>query len=141
MSATVTKFIVGPGQSDNERFGTFLEQLRHNAQLTRVEAANILGFSVEYVRLIELGKRTPASGNVRLICETYGVVYQRMNRNTWDIVGHSVEFTSRILEAPRANPSKPRILNRSEQLGMIVVLLTQADDDTLNKVHQTLLRS
>jgi DNA-binding XRE family transcriptional regulator len=64
---------VGPGQSsDNPRFGRFLADLREHAGLSRADAATTLGVSAEYLRLIELGRRTPALGQMRSFLDVYG---------------------------------------------------------------------
>lgn len=64
---------VGPGlDADNQRFGELLERLRWSAGLSRADAAVALGFSAEYLRLIEVGKRTPALGQMRNILTAYG---------------------------------------------------------------------
>lgn len=64
--------VVGPGSHDNRRFGEMLQALRKQAGFSRLDAANRLGFSSEYVRLIEAGKRTPALGQMRAILHAYG---------------------------------------------------------------------
>ena len=108
--------LVGPGESDNSRFGELLERLRWKAGLSRADAAAKLGFSSEYLRLIEVGKRTPALGQMRNILAAYGADgdVERVRRpgsrqdllffdpllgNDFDLV--TVEFTSRIREARR----------------------------------------
>ena len=63
---------VGPGQPDNSRFGELLESLRWKAGLSRADAAAKLGLSSEYLRLIEIGKRTPALGQMRNLLYVYG---------------------------------------------------------------------
>lgn len=62
---------VGPGSSDNRRFGELLADLREHAGLTRADAAARLGVSAEYLRLIELGRRTPALGQMRNFLDAY----------------------------------------------------------------------
>ncbi|WP_346116935.1 helix-turn-helix transcriptional regulator [Micromonospora coerulea] len=64
---------VGPGrESDNRLFGELLERLRWKAGMSRADAAAKLGFSSEYLRLIEVGKRTPALGQVPKFLDAYG---------------------------------------------------------------------
>jgi transcriptional regulator with XRE-family HTH domain len=64
--------VVGPGRaSDNRRFGALLADLREHAGLSRADAAATLGVSVEYLRLIELGRRTPALGQMRGVLDAY----------------------------------------------------------------------
>src|SRR4051794_22818337 len=66
------KWVVGPGEPDNSRFGELLEDLRRNAGLSRADAAAKLRLSSEYLRLIEIGKRTPALGQMRNLLDAYG---------------------------------------------------------------------
>ncbi|AVT39617.1 helix-turn-helix transcriptional regulator [Plantactinospora sp. BB1] len=64
---------VGPGKaSHNLRFGELLERLRWKAGMTRADAAAKLGLSSEYLRLIEVGKRTPALGQMPNFMDAYG---------------------------------------------------------------------
>ena len=65
-------WVVGPGEPDNSRFGELLEGLRWKAGLSRADAAAKLGLSSEYLRLIEVGKRTPALGQMRNLLDAYG---------------------------------------------------------------------
>src|SRR3954453_16553966 len=65
-------WVVGPGERHNPRFGKLLEDLRWKAGLSRADAAAKLGLSSEYLRLIELGKRTPALGQMRNLLDAYG---------------------------------------------------------------------
>lgn len=67
--------VVGPGRTeDNRRFGRLLADLREAAGLSRSEAANALEVSSEYLRLIELGRRTPAMAQMRAFLSVYKVV-------------------------------------------------------------------
>jgi transcriptional regulator with XRE-family HTH domain len=108
--------VVGPGESDNRRFGELLERLRWKAGLSRADAAAKLGFSSEYLRLIEVGKRTPALGQMRNFLAAYGadgdvervspqgyrhdlLVFDPLDGDDGDPV--TVEFKSRIREARR----------------------------------------
>ena len=116
-SSPCVDLIVGPGMDvDNGRFGELLERLRWKAGLSRANAADKLGFSAEYLRLIEVGKRTPALGQMRNFLSVYGangdveritpagyrhdlLVFDPLNGDDGDPV--IVEFTSRIREARR----------------------------------------
>jgi transcriptional regulator with XRE-family HTH domain len=108
--------VVGPGESDNSRFGELLERLRWKAGLSRADAAAKLGFSSEYLRLIEVGKRTPALGQMRNFLAAYGadgdvervspqgyrqdlLVFDPLHGDDGEPV--TVEFKSRIREARR----------------------------------------
>src|SRR3954470_11715194 len=64
--------VVGPGEPGNHEFGELLERLRWKAGFSRADAADKLGLSVEYLRLIEVGKRTPALGQMRRFVSVYG---------------------------------------------------------------------
>lgn len=136
---------VGPGEDDNKPFGDWLRQLRLTAGLSRAEAAAKLDFSSEYLRLIERGKRTPASGNMNRICDTYEIVYHQIDSDIWEVDGKTIIFTSRILEArqrrlttdePNSNSSSDT--NRLETLGWVVAHINEADDLTLNLVKKVL---
>lgn len=106
---------VGPGfEPDNRRFGGLLERLRKHAGLSRADAAAKLGFSAEYLRLIEAGKRTPALGQMRSFLNGYGADGaveevmpggDRPDLVVIDPLGREaiiVEFKSRIREARRS---------------------------------------
>ncbi|MEV2241126.1 helix-turn-helix transcriptional regulator [Micromonospora sp. NPDC049891] len=162
---------VGPGrESDNRRFGELLERLRWKAGMSRADAAAKLGFSSEYLRLIEVGKRTPALGQVSKFLDAYGadgavekvqpggyrphlIVIDPMNDDPV-----LVQFISRIREARRialggppgevdrqVDPDQPKrrahdrpSVRRAVELGVVISLLTQADDSALRKIRETL---
>lgn len=167
--------IVGPGlESGNRRFGELLERLRWRAGLSRADAAAKLGLSAEYLRLIEVGKRTPALGQMRKFLDTYGadgevekvmpggdrpdlVVFDPLHGDDGDPV--IVEFKSRIREARRSALGGPPdeedwqkdldsqrwvygspSASRASELGVVVSLLTRADDSTLRKIRDMLER-
>lgn len=135
-----THLVVGPREKDNEKFGELLEDLRYKNKLTRAQAARTLGFSSEYLRLIETGKRTPPVGSMPHILETYGANDLVLYKTRIEFDEYSIRFTSRIREARgdgRANISV-RTENRSESVGQIVALLVVADDRTLEKVYRIL---
>jgi transcriptional regulator with XRE-family HTH domain len=107
--------VVGPGERDNPRFGDLLARLRERVGLSRADAAAQLGFSVEYIRLIEAGRRTPALGQMQAFLDVYeaeGVVGQVQRDGTrpdllvFDPMNDEepliVEFRSRI-RAGRGN--------------------------------------
>lgn len=111
---------VGPGlEADNRSFGQLLERLRKHAGLSRADAAAKLGFSAEYLRLIELGKRTPALGQMRSFLDAYGAdgevekVMPGGDRPDFIVLDPLdgdpviVEFKSRIREARRSAPRTP----------------------------------
>ena len=106
--------IVGPGNvADNRRFGELLAGLRHHAGTSRADAAETLGMSVEYLRLIETGKRTPALGQMRSLLAAYGARGEvnklmpggdRQDLTILDPLNDEpvfIKFTSRIREARR----------------------------------------
>lgn len=159
--------VVGPGESDNARFGELLERLRWEAGLSRADAAAKLGFSSEYLRLIETGKRTPALGQMRNVLAAYGAkgaVEQispdgyRQDLLVFDPIQgddgepYFIEFKSRIREARRTalggppdededwqeTPHQHPSQSRAAELGVVVALLTRADDKTLRKVRKLL---
>src|SRR4051794_36452633 len=110
-NAGYVDMVVGPGESDNRRFGELLADLRRHAGLSRADAATKLGLSAEYLRLIEAGRRTPALGQMRAVLDAYGAegaVEQVMpGGDRPDLVvfppgrdePEFVEFKSRIREA------------------------------------------
>jgi transcriptional regulator with XRE-family HTH domain len=130
---------VGPNQIDNLSFGEIIHSFRLNSQLSKPKAAERIGVSSEYIRLIERGERTPALGTVLKILDIYGVSYEQKPKSQVVIDGNiSVTFTSRIKEARH---SLPKHQTRNELIGQIVSYLSIADDDTLRKIHSKLLRS
>ena len=158
------RFVVGPGEPGNSRFGELLERLRWKAGLSRAHAAAKLGLSSEYLRLIEVGKRTPALGQMRNLLDAYGadgdIQWISPEGHREDLVVLDpldgdpviVEFTSRIREARRRALGGPAEENedwqqptyerpaesRAAEIGLVVSLLTRADDNTLRKVRALL---
>ena len=161
--------VVGPGlAADNQRFGQLLARLREHAGVSRADAAEALGVTSEYLRLIERGKRTPALGQMRSFIDAYranGEVGKlQPGGDTPDLIildpldGEPVivEFKSRIREARRisvnarrsatgrggVNPPAPigsgDAVNRAVELGIVVSLLTQADDATIREIRDLL---
>lgn len=161
-------WVVGPGAPHNRQFGQLLEGIRKHNGLSRADAAAELGLSAEYLRLIETGQRTPALGQMRVFLRAYraeGAVEQELPDGTrpdlvlLDPVGgeaNIVEFKSRIRRARRggrqdrdlhaesqgdteerwddAGPSE----GRAAELGAVVLLLTRADSNTLQRIRQLL---
>lgn len=142
LPTSTEEWFIGPGEEDNKVFGDWLRELRHTAGLTRVEAAAKLNFSSEYIRLMERGKRTPASENMGQICETYEVISQKLGANIWLINDKTIVFTSRVLASSRPNNGidVPKVENRLETLGWIADNLPGADELTLAKVKRLLER-
>jgi DNA-binding XRE family transcriptional regulator len=154
-------WVVGPDEADNRRFGRLLESLRWKARLSRAEAAQKIGLSSEYLRLIEVGKRAPALGQMRKVLDVYGAdgevekVYPEGYRQDLIVLDPLngepvvVEFTSRIREARRKALGGPpdedehtsQTDGRTTEIGRVVLLLTRADDDTLKKVRELLERA
>lgn len=157
--------VVGPGESDNKRFGELLERLRWKAGLSRADAAAKLEFSSEYLRLIETGRRTPALGQMRKFLSVYGAQGgveidphgQRQDLILFDPIHDDdrdplfIEFKSRIREArrraiggPQDDEDRQRTdyqrpdVDRATELGRVVLLLTQADDKTVSRVRKLL---
>jgi transcriptional regulator with XRE-family HTH domain len=129
--------IVGPNEVGNIRFGEIIHSFRINSQLSKSKAAECIGVSSEYVRLMERGERTPALGTLLKILDIYGVSYEQ-NGSQVIIDGNiSIEFTSRIKKARHSLPD----LTRNELIGQIVRSLVTVDDNTLRKIHSKLLRS
>jgi transcriptional regulator with XRE-family HTH domain len=142
--------VVGPDQADNEKLGKLLQHYRLEMNLSRAQAANRMGFTSEYLRLIERGKRTPPLGRVRNILNAYNVGFtmQLAENEEWLIVNNTtINFTSRIREARHHNQEleivdvAPAVLDRTTAIGEIVELLTQVDNRALYQVRKSLLRS
>lgn len=126
---------VGPEQADNEQLGKLLWAFREEADASRTTAAEHLGVSSEYIRLIERGKRVPSHGLMREILKHYKVDFFAGRRKM--VIKNEIEvtFTSRILETRQPK----HIRNRSEMIGEIVGLLIEADDELLDTVRMFLL--
>ena len=129
---------VGPDESDNAQFGEFLFDLRRAAKLSRIKAGQLIGVSSEYVRVIELGKRTPALGTALKILDIYQTPFT-LNGSRIILEGFSVEFTSRIKEARYSLPKLSQ--SREELIVQIIESLLVADHDTVRKIHSKLVRS
>jgi transcriptional regulator with XRE-family HTH domain len=158
-------WVVGPGEPHNPHFGELLERLRWKAGLSRADAAAKLGLSSEYLRLIEAGKRTPALGQMRNLLDAYGargevqrregyrhdlVIFDPLDGEDGDPV--FVEFKSRIREARRKALGGPPDEDedwqhgtlerpderRAAEIGLVVTLLSRADDRTLRQVRKLL---
>ena len=159
--------VVGPSESDNPRFGDLLARLRERIGLSRADAAARLGFSVEYLRLIEAGQRTPALGQMQAFLDIYeaeGVVGHVQRDGTrpdlmvFDPTNDDepliVEFRSRIRAGRRSNGGAGAHRKedadedalgdggvpaaRAAEIGFIVSMLTQADSDTLRRIRELL---
>lgn len=139
---------VGPNESDNERLGELLRQLRvDTAGLTQVQAAERLHISSEYIRLFEKGQRVPPAGRFVVILDVYEVPYELHREKDHYAVSvgeYRIAFTSRIREVRRSTPKQARYLltqvdrQRKELLGEILVLATQADERTLFDIRNQL---
>ncbi|MBN9629938.1 MAG: helix-turn-helix domain-containing protein [Actinobacteria bacterium] len=163
--------VIGPGhERDNQNFGRMLAEFRQLAGLSRASAAAELGVSAEYLRLIELGRRSPAMGQMHSFIQLYGIDGQlgrlQPGGDRPDLIlfpPHDdepirVDFASRIREARRrgvdlapdaeerrastqaSNANLPSE-NRAVELGLIVSLLAAADDRTLGEVYDLLAHS
>jgi transcriptional regulator with XRE-family HTH domain len=133
-----THLTVGPNESGNEELGMILEQFRINAQLTRAQAADILGFSSEYVRLIERGTRVPALGTMKNLLNAYKISH-KIGVDYASFGSYFVEFTSRIRES-RITVPQYKVETRNERIGEIVSILATSDDATLLEVYRVLRR-
>lgn len=141
MSIIEKYLVVGPRESDNETFGQFLKTLRIQKGLSRAQAAEKFGFSSEYLRLIERGKRTPTWGNMPMIFGVYDVNYVLVEEQ-FVVEKTAIEFTSRIRETRHKIVSHAvPDLHRAQQIVQIVELLMQTDDRKLCAVHKLLLKS
>lgn len=125
--------VVGPGMSSgNRRFGGLLARVREHAGLSRADAAATLGVSAEYLRLIELGRRTPALGQMRSFLDAYhangavGLLQPGGERpdlilmDPFDDEPVLVEFKSRIREARRSRVNSSRgVADRQKDLDFL----------------------
>ncbi|WP_310112482.1 helix-turn-helix domain-containing protein [Pseudarthrobacter oxydans] len=113
--------VVGPGRSSgNREFGALLMRVREHAGLSRADAAATLGVSAEYLRLIELGRRTPALGQMPSFLDAYhangavGLLQPGGERPDLILMDPRndepvlVEFMSRIREARRSTTRSAR---------------------------------
>lgn len=136
------QLVVGPREPGNEAFGELLKQYRLQKRLTRAQAAERLGYTSEYLRLIERGKRTPVAGSMPLIFGVYDVNFSVVDGTLFVLDDATVEFTSRIQEARGDKPIlvDPFEATRAQQIGQIIELLVEADEERLRRVY-ALLRS
>lgn len=163
--------VIGPGhEQDNRSFGRMLSEFRQLAGLSRASAAASLEVSAEYLRLIELGRRTPALGQMQAFIQLYGIKGEvgrlQPGGDRPDLIlfpPHddepiTIDFASRIREARRrgidlaseaegrrtavrsAEANSPSE-NRAVELGLILSLLASANDQTLGEVYDLLERS
>ena len=163
--------VIGPNhEADNRSFGRILAAFRQLAGLSRSEAAARLDVSAEYLRLIELGRRTPAMGQMPTFLEVYQINGElgrlQPGGDRPDLIFMppnadeplTVDFASRIREARRRGvdisveaEERRETLRRAEsdlpaegravELGYIVSMLATADDRTLAKVYDLLAGS
>lgn len=131
-----THIVVGPREPDNKKFGAILEELRVKARFSRIEAAEVIGVTSEFIRLIEKGERIPAMASVSPLLTAYkiehdiGVRYVEFDR-------YSVEFTSRIQNSRYGKTSaigKQVKKKRDEKMGQIIRLMVTASDSTLSDI-------
>lgn len=158
--------IVGPGRDkDNLSFGELLEDLRKKAGVSRAEAADRIGVSAEYVRLIETGQRTPALGQMTNFLAAYdangGVEVRQPDGSRPDLILMNpldepkpvfVQFRSRIREkrwkalgVPAGTqghedegPDQDSASELTAELGATLLLLAAADLPTIRRVRQFL---
>lgn len=137
----MTKLVVGPGEEDNVEFGKMMEGFRIDARyMRRSLAAEDLGLSSEYIRLIERGKRVPAAGIMPRMLELYGVEFEPIHTRLILVNDIHVEFTSRILEARGTAPARSEQVaqwqkRKAQKIGRLVELLMLVDDEMLDAVH------
>ena len=155
--------VVGPGESGNEEFGSLLRALREFVRLSRIEAAARLGVSLEYLRLIEAGRRIPALGQMPRFLSEYhalgGTHIPQHDGSVADLILYLrpeepvfVEFRSRIREArgrPQTSNALPSLSaehdadqRRNEhnaQLGEVVSMLAVVGPETVRKVRELLV--
>lgn len=125
---------VGPDESGNTKFGEILQNFRMRNRLSRAEAADRIGVSGEYIRLMERGERTPALGTMLKMLDIYEVPCDLINKSQVTFSDVSVTFTSRIKEARHHFPK----LTHNELIGQIVMSLVLADEKTVKKVYKIL---
>lgn len=160
--------VVGPNhEADNRVFGRMLAEFRQIAGLSRGEAAARLDVSAEYLRLIELGRRTPAMGQMQAFLDVYEINGElgklQPGGDRPDLIlfpPHADEpvtvyFASRIREArrrgfaisPEAEARRAALRqaeidapseSRAIELGYIVSLLATAGSSTLGQVYDLL---
>ena len=157
--------VVGPDRdNDNRRFGQMLADYRQEAGLSRDDAAAAMGISAEYLRLVELGRRTPAMGQMHAFLEVYGIegavgkLQPGGDRPDLILFPHgadepvTLDFASRIRGARRrgtltgrGSASEPGAHspadideNRAIELGRLVARLATADIETLRKIYELL---
>lgn len=132
---------VGPNEPHNELLGEILSELRNRAHMSRAGAAIRFGFTSEYVRLIEHGRRTPAFENMPQILNAYDEKYTRQG-NQITFQGKTFKFTSRVQEVRSSLPYTNAVVsNRNQKIGEIVNLLVDADNVTLSEIHRRLRRA
>jgi transcriptional regulator with XRE-family HTH domain len=152
--------VVGPGQSGNEDLGAILRELREFAGLSRIEAAARLRVSLEYLRLIEAGRRVPALGQMpRFLAEYHalgGVYMPQHDGSLADLIVYLrpdepifVEFRSRIREArgvrehevsglPSPRGAAQRRNEQHAQLGEVVSMLAVLGPGAVRRVREML---
>jgi transcriptional regulator with XRE-family HTH domain len=152
--------VVGPGQSGNQELGSILRELREFAGLSRIEAAARLRVSVEYLRLIEAGRRVPALGQMPRFLSEYhalgGVYMPQHDGSLADLIVYLrpdepvfVEFRSRIREArggrrqasnglPSPHDAAQRRNEHHAQLGEVVSMLAVVGPGAVRRVRELL---
>lgn len=65
--------MVGNGQPDNEAFGQLMKKIRMEQGLSRKQVTEELEISGDYIRLIEMGLRTPSEEVMDDLMTVYGL--------------------------------------------------------------------
>nr|WP_249404823.1 helix-turn-helix transcriptional regulator [Plantibacter sp. CFBP 8798] len=144
-------------------------EFRELVGLSRSEAAGQLQMSAEYLRLIELGRRTPAMGQMNLFMSVYGINGElgklQHDGNKPDLIFFpplsdepmTVDFASRIREARRPSRQRTRHAlskaeagqfhsdqisdSRAQAIAAIVALIRDVDNSTLANALEVLRRA
>jgi transcriptional regulator with XRE-family HTH domain len=129
----IINLIIGPNEPDNVKFGMILHTFRENIDIPRSRAAERIGVTSEYIRLMEKGERVPALGTAIKMLDIYEIPYEIHNSHI-SFENVSVKFISRIKEYRHDLPDQ----SRNEMIGEIVSFLVTADDDKLKKILRSI---
>lgn len=108
---------------DEETFGHLLKRYRRSARLTQETLAERVGYSPNYISMLERGVRLPAPATVDALAKALDLT--SADRTTLDAAARDQSKETSV--APRLSVAHSRLIGREQDAAMVVSLLRQPD--------------